>query len=147
MSDESGESSKFSMQTSQPPIGDISVAVQLWLSDPEQATAEYGRIEEWDTSEVTDMSELFFGQTEFNDGISGWDVSQVTIMSSMFSGATSFNQDLSGWDVSQVMNMGDMFRDATAFNQDLSGWDVSQVTEEATCLVGMFNDATSFNYD
>jgi surface protein len=72
------ESSLFRMQTSQPPIKDIHVAVQLWFKDPAQATTEYGRIEEWDTSEVTDMSQLFFGQTEFNDDISGWDVSQVT---------------------------------------------------------------------
>ena len=51
------------MLTARPPIRDIRVAVQLWFNDPEQATAEYGRIEEWDTNDVTDMSELFFGQT------------------------------------------------------------------------------------
>jgi hypothetical protein len=43
----------------------IRVAVQLWFSDPDQGIAKYGRIEEWNTSEVTDMSKLFRGQEDF----------------------------------------------------------------------------------
>jgi len=123
--------------------GTIRAAVRLWCEDPSQATAEYGHIEDWDTSEVTDMTDLFRCQTDFNDNISRWNTSSATKMNHTFSDATSFNQDLSGWDVSKVTDMDGMFSGATSFNQDLSGWDVSKVT-----VMGyMFFNATSFNHD
>jgi surface protein len=65
------------------------------------------------TSGITDMSNLFLGQTQF--------------------GATDdetlgANVDLSRWDVSSVENMDAMFYDAKSFNKDLSKWDTSMVT-------------------
>ena len=74
----------------------ITAAVRLWCEDPTQGTVQYGRIEEWDTSRVTDMTDLFLDQTDFNDNIIRWNVSKVTSMNHTFGGATSFNQDLSG---------------------------------------------------
>ena len=95
--------------------------MNLWCKDSTKATAEYGRIEEWNTSEVTDMNNIFIkDQGHFNDDISAWDMSRVIDMHSMFKDATAFNQDLSGWDVSTVMNINSMFRNATSFDQDLS---------------------------
>ena len=94
-----------------------------------------------DTSEVTDMSRLFSGNTTFNGDISEWDTSSVTNMNSMFSGATSFNQPLDNWTVSSVTNMNSMFYGATSFNQPLDNWTVSSVTN----MSGMFYGATSFN--
>ena len=57
-----------------------------------------------DTSEITDMSELFDNMNEFNGDISEWDVSNVTDMFFMFYGCKNFNQDISKWDVSNVTN-------------------------------------------
>ncbi len=37
-----------------------------------------GDISTWDTSDVTDMKELFKGKKDFNDDISAWKVDQVT---------------------------------------------------------------------
>ena len=76
-----------------PPLTDdnIRAAVRLWCEDPAQATAEYGRIEDWDTSEVTDMNNLFEYQSCFNADIGKWDVVNVTNMQSMFHCATAFN--------------------------------------------------------
>ena len=96
-----------------------------------------------DTSEITDMCELFKGMEQFNGDISKWDVSQVTDMESMFEGCESFNQDLSEWDVSNVEYMSFMFNGAKSFNQDVSQWDVSNVTK----MDAMFQDAESFNQD
>ena len=95
-----------------------------------------------DLSNVTDMSYMFYFNTDFNQDLSGWDVGNVKFMVGMF-GATAFNQDLSGWDVSNVVSMQSMFYKATTFNQDLSGWDVSNVRY----MFDMFNGATAFNQD
>ena len=53
--------------------------------------------------------------------IEDWDVSNVKDMSGMFEGATLFNGDISKWRVSKVENMKDMFRNARSFKQKLTG--------------------------
>ena len=87
----------------------IREAVKEWCEDQESALKKYGDINEWDTSEVTDMSSLFEGRDFFNSPIGKWDVSSVTNMESMFQGARNFNGDLSSWDVSNIKNMRFMF--------------------------------------
>ena len=46
----------------------------------------YGEMNTWDVSNITDMTELFKDKTTFNENISSWDVSNVTNMSAMFRG-------------------------------------------------------------
>ncbi len=100
-----------------------------------------GDISKWDTSSVTNMYAMFSGATSFNQPLNNWDVSSVTTMSSMFYGATSFNQSLNTWKVSSVNYMSAMFSGATSFNQNLNSWDVSRVTN----MSAMFSGATVFN--
>ena len=95
------------------------------------------------TSGITDMSELFEGETTFNEDISTWDVSNVTNMSFMFRDAEAFNQDISFWDVSSVENMRSMFNGAETFEQDIGAWE----TENVTDMRFMFSGAESFNQD
>ena len=90
----------------------------------------------WDLSNVTNMSYMFKGVSGYMPVMENWDVSNVTDMSGMFAGATEFNQDISGWDVSNVTNMSNMFNGATNFDQDLSGWDVSNVTDMSFMFSG-----------
>ena len=71
---------------------------------------DFSGIEKWDVSNVTNMSQMFFGASQFNSNLSQWDVSNVTNMSQMFCGAEEFNSDLSCWNVSNVTNMSGMFR-------------------------------------
>ena len=97
-------------------------------------------ISSWDVSQVTDMAGMFWEASSFNQDLGHWDVINVRSMYQMFLGASSFNHSLSSWDVSQVMNMSDMFSEASSFNQNLSSWDVSQVTD----CEGFSTDATAW---
>ena len=97
-------------------------------------------IGDWDVSNVTDMSQLFFG-TSFNEPIGSWDVSNVTDMTQMFGHASVFNQPIGNWNVSNVTDMQEMFAGATSFNQPIGNWDVSKVTD----MSQMFTQAESFN--
>ena len=124
------------------------------------------------TSNITDMSLVFFGVRYINQDISSWDVSNVITMSQMFANFaiqysndyylgdltnwdvsnvtnmfemvhnSGFNQDISSWNVSNVTNMYKMFR-GSSFNQDISNWDVSNVTN----MYEMFHMAREFNQD
>ena len=137
----------------------IRTAVTLWITDSSAADAAYGRIGTWDTSGVTDMSELFCslmacayynsGASNFVADISAWDTSGVTDMHGMFRYCSSFNQAIGGWlvfggwAVDKVTTMDSMFRSAVAVDQDLSGWAVDSLTS----LRHTFNGASSFNQD
>ncbi|MBW8199456.1 BspA family leucine-rich repeat surface protein [Flagellimonas abyssi] len=100
-------------------------------------------ISSWDTSSVTDMSNMFDSAKDFNQDIGDWDTSNVRIMEGMFNLASSFNQDIGDWDTSNVINMSDMFNEASAFNSDISDWDTSSVNH----MGYMFSLASSFNQD
>ncbi|MEC8672007.1 MAG: BspA family leucine-rich repeat surface protein, partial [Candidatus Thermoplasmatota archaeon] len=121
---------------------ELKAAVDEWIADSYSANSTYGHISIWDTSLITDMSELFYDQWSFNYDISEWDTSSVTNMSLMFHYAEDFNQDISNWDVSSVNDMSYMFEIARSFNQDISNWNVSSVTT----MKGMFA-YTDFNHD
>ena len=58
------------------------------------------------TTLVTNMSEMFYNATSFNEDISSWDTSILTYMSFMFYNASAFNQNLSGWNVGNVIERG-----------------------------------------
>lgn len=48
----------------------------------------------WNTQNVTDMSEMFLEARSFNQNINSWNTANVTDMSYMFSEARLFNQPL-----------------------------------------------------
>jgi len=110
--------------------------------------AKYGEISNWDTSNVTDMSRMFYDASSFNQPLNKWNVSNVTDMESMFHWATSFNQPLNDWNMSYVGNMSFMFCNASSFNQPLNDWNVEVGENGPTAyddVYGMFYGATSFN--
>ena len=103
----------------------LETAVTNWISDSSAVELIYGPISNWGVSNVTDMGDLFNGQTSFNADISNWDVSNVTNMTYMFRSALAFNQNISRWNVSSVTSMCGMFDcwstgEYGDFNQPLS---------------------------
>lgn len=105
----------------------------------------------WDTSNVTDMSALFYN---YNNKVSkyvdinldGWDTSNVTSMATMFYGCgnlTSLN--LSSFNTSNVTNMRSMFYGCTSLEElDVSNFDVSKLTTAnlISTMGGMFDGLT-----
>lgn len=68
------------------------------------------KIDEWDTSNVTNMSHMFYNCTDLNcDGIGDWDVSNVIDMTEIFYGCKQFNCDLSNWNLSSLKYSDGMF--------------------------------------
>ena len=101
--------------------------------------ALYVALTDWNTSLVTDMSDLFQDKADFNGDISGWNTAAVTDMSAMFDGARSFSIDISTIDTASVTNMAYMFRRASAFNRQLNDWNTAAVRN----MSGMFENADS----
>ena len=120
---------------------ELQTAVDLWTSNETSALEQYGNINTWDVSNITDMSYLFLNKTTFNENINNWNTSNVTNMSYMFYSASSFNQPLNGWNTSNVTDMQRVFEFADAFNQDIGTWDTSNVNN----MSRMFASASSFN--
>ena len=118
-------------------------AVELWLINKEKAFVKYGDINTWNTSNVTDMSYLFFDAEKFNCKISEWDTSNVTDMNHIFCCATQFNQDIGKWNTCKITDMKYMFHNALVFNQDISKWSTYNVVN----MSHMFHNALVFNQD
>ncbi len=102
---------------------------------------DFEGIEDWDTSNVDDMSFMFFWAIEFNHTLNNWNVSKVKNMSGMFQAAIKFNQPLDKWDTSNVKTMSFMFNYAKSFNQNINNWNISKVED----LSYMFCECEAFN--
>lgn len=107
-------------------------------------------IHNWDTSNVINMSGMFYDNIDFNKPIGNWDVSNVTNMSKMFNCYPSrnndggnFNQPIGNWDTSNETNMSEMFYYQEEFNQNISDWNTQNVVN----MGNMFNNAKLFNQD
>ena len=106
-------------------------------------------IKNWNTSNVTNMTQLFQMQLNFNQDIGSWDVSKVTAFTSMFYMVppitNSFNNggspSINNWNTSSALDMSYMFNYATVFNQPINNWNMSNVTR----IDRMFQQAVAFN--
>ena len=98
-------------------------AVRLWLDDRDAALEAYGPIGAWDTSQITDMQNLFCA-----DPVSSWCGGETK------RGAETFDDDISAWDTSKVTTFKQMFRHARAFNAPIGTWE----TGSALSLDRMF---------
>merc|ERR1719491_2769667 len=116
-------------------------AVDLWQINENSALSQYGEIDDWDVSQISNMNRLFYNKQLFNEDLSRWNVAAVTDMGFMFSNARAFNSNISDWSTSNVTHMLDMFSFAHAFNSNISDW----VTSNVTNMGGMFYKALAFD--
>lgn len=97
----------------------------------------------WDTKNVTNMDEVFFGSKIFNQPIGKWNVNKVETFKNMFNQSQTFNQSLAAWDTSSAKNMNGMFVFSKKFNQNLTGWNVNKVTDYTN--FNAYSDLTNSN--
>lgn len=146
-----------------PSDNNIQTAIKMYLLRNPKKLPPIGQ---WDTSQITNMSELFKNNRLFNEDISNWNVSNVRYMDFMFYGAQNFNHDISNWNVSNVISMTGMFA-GSGYQGPLNNWDVSNVRNMQAlfmrCLYNqplnnwnvsnvrnmtyMFKEAINFNQD
>jgi surface protein len=103
-------------------------------------------INNWNTSNVTDMSFIFNVQSNFNQPIGNWNTSKVTTFSYFLNVPTTpnnqdgiFNQDLSTWNVGSGSTFLYMFNGQPDFNSNIGSWNMGR----ATNLQGMFKGLSS----
>jgi surface protein len=106
------------------------------------------RINEWDTSLVTNMQFMFYQAYLFNQNLNGLNTSNVTNFTSMFQSTAAFNNGLASgvggtmsFNTSNATTLASMFSSATSFNQDVSNWNTINVTS----LASTFSSANKFN--
>ena len=104
-------------------------------------------IETWNTSEVTNMSNMFKNCKKLTSlDLSRFDTSKVTNMNDMFNGCSGLTSiDLSGFDTSKVTSMTYMFYACKSLTSlDLSRFDTSEVTSMAY-MFSSCNNLTSLD--
>jgi surface protein len=106
------------------------------------------------TGNIT-MASMFYQNVAFNNGgstdINNWNTSNVTNMSNMFYKATAFNQPIGNWNTSNVTNVTNMLANlggsTYVFDQDISNWDVNQITGFSNFMTGGGTGLSTVNYD
>ena len=136
---------------SDPVRGDLSYLVRLPFNTSQVTDMSYMfyytilpstlDLSNFDTSSVTSMECMFMecpGLTRLN--LSGCDTSNVTDMGGMFLRCMNLTSlDLSGWDTSSVTDMSSMFASCGLTSLDLSSFDTSSVTDMGDMFSGCSN--------
>ena len=83
-----------------------------------------------DTSLITDMSFLFKESKRKNfEGIENWNTSNVSDMTAMFKDAGYFNEDLNAWNISSLKKIAFMFFNAHSFNKYPDKWNLDNIKD------------------
>lgn len=109
------------------------------------ALQEIENLEMLDTSNVTDMSYMFYNDSSLaNVDVSKFDTSKVTDMKYMFRGCKKLSEiDVSNFNTSKVTNMANMFWDCIKLTSvNISNFDTSKVT----FFSGMFYNCSELKH-
>lgn len=115
----------------------------------------------WDTSNVTNMEELFYylgmEASEIDiSGINDWNVSNVATMEYMFNNSFNFFKDfeldLSSWNISSLNNNNYMFNNFgqnttgdKGFKLNISGWNTDNITNKDGFIYNTGNGSSHVN--
>lgn len=123
--------------------------------DTQSVTVGSNTYTAWETTLVTNMSNLFYRATSFNQPLTNWDLSFVSFAKYMFSGAMAFNQDLSTWGTngngtSSLRKASFMFSDmgAMSYGNSFSTWNTSSLEDTSMMFAirGSGNPAWTHSY-
>ncbi len=101
------------------------------------------RMGSWDMSTIESIESMFAGCSIFNEDISAWTFTNLLSTDAAFEEAITFNQNISSWNMVTVIDMENMFYNAAAFNQPVGNWTLGMVED----MKSMFAGATNFNQD
>ncbi|WP_120139183.1 BspA family leucine-rich repeat surface protein, partial [Listeria monocytogenes] len=93
-------------------------------------------VDNLDTSNVTNMSFMFWVNSATSLDVSNFDTSKVTNMNYMFGQTSATSLDVSNFDTSKVTDMSMMFYSVGATSLDVSNFDTSSVTNMSNMFVG-----------
>ena len=120
----------------------------------------------WDTSNITNMGDIFRDCTNYNQSVNLWNTGKVTTLVNSFSKCTNFNQPLNSWNTANVTALDSILYECRTFNQDISSWNTGKVltptnafygcnvfnqplntwnTANVTTLSGILHGCTNFN--
>jgi surface protein len=113
------------------------------------ALTTINRINEWNTSSVTNMSTTFSKSYNFNSDIGNWNVSNVTTFIQMFECLFTTHgkfdnggsESIGNWTLKSGVGLSTMFAN-TNFNRNISGWAVTGLN---TSVSEMFSGCNLFN--
>ncbi|HAO5758262.1 TPA: BspA family leucine-rich repeat surface protein [Listeria monocytogenes] len=97
----------------------------------------------FDTSNVSYMSEMFSRSAVTSLDLSNFDTSNVSSMMNMFYGSAATSLDVSNFDTSNVISMRNMFSGSAATSIDVSNFNTSNVTT----MYGMFSGSAVTSID
>lgn len=108
--------------------GNVNRMIYMFGSDVAGMTFNQN-IGAWNVSKNQFFSQMFYGNTAFNNGGSP-DINNWTLYSGggtidffrMFMNATGFNQPIGNWNVSRVLSMSQAFQGCSSFNQNIGAW-------------------------
>ena len=113
----------------------------------DNSTLKQINVSNWDTSNVTNMSNTFSHCNLLNSlDVSKWDTSKVTNMEGMFFDCNLLaSVDVSKWNTSKVTDMASMFSGCGALQSiDVSKWNTNNVTDMSSIFFGC-RSLTSLN--
>jgi surface protein len=99
-------------------------------------------VENWNVSNVTNMSEMFNTARGFNRNLSGWNTQSVTNMSLMFNQTNNFGSPsyrgsgIDNWNVTGVQTVARMFDSSVGLSCNLSGWNLCNCTNMTDFMAG-----------
>jgi surface protein len=110
----------------------------------QQVIDDFGNIEDWDVSQVTNMRILFEGYNLDGIDLTKWDTARVRNMGGMFTDTTNFNNNIfSSWKFYECENIYNFLSNSVDFNN--GGTDIILSNDKISNINSMFSGCKNLN--